>query len=325
MTSDKNRNGIIIMNTSEEQSSLEEINDITTDNYPENVVNLRSKRKYEMGRYSNEDINTDVVYNTQNIDTQPQVHETSPVSRRSMNVSGHLRNSMFVLRDVILLKPKRNSSYTSNLVKQEVESSSIESDHMIKSERVGVGKDESCLSTGSFFALRILLVDLFIACCDLASDFVQGYALLLTPDKRVYGIVTLGINWIPGIVAAIHLLSVYRRELPWYRAILYAILLFLFYPIVPILALLIVLWMKPRGNKITKEFKEAEYGATVSYAIHGCIESPIQLSYQFWLALNAVISIQWNDLISINITDWEGNQILISFAAPVCIFFSILR
>ena len=173
--------------------------------------------------------------------------------------------------------------------------------------------------------VRILFFDLVIVCCDVGSDFAQGCTLLFTPGKELYGIITLVINWIPGLVAAIHLLSMYRREWPWYWSIFYAMLLLLFYPIVPILALLILLWMKPNTKKPTREFKEAEYATIISQAIHGSIESPIQLSFQFWLALNGVIHISWNDLISITLKDWAGNKIFISITAPICILFSILR
>ena len=83
--------------------------------------------------------------------------------------------------------------------------------------------------------------------------------------------------------------------------------------------------MKPNNNKSTKEFKEAEYCVQVVSAIRGGFASPIQVFYQFWLALNGIIVLQWSELVSLTITDWEGNEILISFTAPLCMIFSILR
>ena len=308
MTSDRHRKSGFD-STMKHQDKMGKDDPTSSEDDSGNAVEKRKKKKYVMRMVT--------------VDENDQVDSTH--GRRSLAVSAHFRNSMAVMRDVILLNPKKPSSYSASIEENNVEGKSIESNLMVSSETLSSGEKEFCLSNGSFFALRILFIDLLIACCDLASGFIQGYALISTEGKAVYGFITLGINWVPGIVAAIHVLSVYRRELAWYRAILFALLLIIFYPIVPILALLILLWMKPNNNKSTKEFREAEYGATVVYAIRGCIESPIQICYQLWLALNGIILMEWNNLISLTITDWEGNQIFISFAAPVCIFFSILR
>ena len=304
MASNNNRNGRTfaqktIDETGKENASFAE-NDV-----PE-IVKLRHKKKYDVGLAS-----------LDNVD--------STRGRKSMAVSRHLRSSMFVLRDIILLKPEKFSSYKINGGNQSKKQKFMVDDSMDSNGNLTSEENTYCSSNGSLFALRILFVDLLIVCCDLVSSLLQGYALLSTEGKRVFGLITFGINWIPGFVAAIHLLSVYRLELPWYRAIFFAILLIIFYPLVPIIALLIVLWMKPENNKMTKDFREAEYGATVSYAIRGCFESPIQICYQLWLAINGVILMSWNNVISLSLKDWEGNELLISFTAPVCIFFSMLR
>ena len=301
MPRNKNRIGAVFRLESSDQTH--KVHPTTPEDEAEHVVKLRKNRT-----------------------THDEVD--APHGTRSMAISKHFRNSMAALKDIILLKPEKPDLYTTNNRDDNFEGDPGEYDPMASSETLLSEDDDCCLSNGSFFALRILFVDLLIACCDLASGFLQGYALLSTEGKRVFGFITFGINWIPGIVAAIHLLSVYRRELPWYKAILCAILLIVFYPLVPILALLILLWMKPNNNKSLKElkeFKKAEYGATVSSAIRGCIASPTQLGYQLWLALNGIIVLEWNDAISFSITDWEGNEILISFAAPLCICFSILK
>ncbi len=72
---------------------------------------------------------------------------------------------------------------------------------------------------------RILFWDILISFLDTVSDFAQGVVLYSTPEKRLYGVLTLAINWIPGIPAAIHLVSMYRTEFPWYCTLLYAALL----------------------------------------------------------------------------------------------------
>jgi len=38
----------------------------------------------------------------------------------------------------------------------------------------------------------------------------------------MYGILTIGINWLPGLVAATHVFSMYRRTLPVKKTALYA-------------------------------------------------------------------------------------------------------
>ena len=209
---------------------------------------------------------------------------------------------------------------------EKVESDPVESNRTMRSENVIVGKLSRFLFTGNFLALRILFLDLLIVFCKLSSYFLEGYSLIMTPGKRSYGIITLGIIWTPGIVAAIHLISAYRRELPCQRTILYAILLIIFYPIVPILALLHLLWRNPKGEKHTKEFHDAQHGATVSYVIQGCIASSLQLCYQVWLVLNGVITLNNSilELKGFRLSDWQGNEVTIEYSAPLVIFFSIL-
>ena len=43
----------------------------------------------------------------------------------------------------------------------------------------------------------------------------QGVELLLNEEiPNVYGIITIAINWLPGVVAATHMISTYRTKLP---------------------------------------------------------------------------------------------------------------
>ena len=79
--------------------------------------------------------------------------------------------------------------------------------------------------------------------------------MFMTEGKEIYGIITLSINWIPGIVAAIHLLSMYRNRLPWHRVLLFALLAVVLYPVIPILAYINLLWKKPKNSVVTKEFQ----------------------------------------------------------------------
>ena len=157
---------------------------------------------------------------------------------------------------------------------------------------------------GELLTLRILFFDIFFIICALISDFVQAASILWQGidkgkhnenffEKGMFGLAAFSIIWAPGIPAAIHYLSVFRHRLVWYKSLIYALSIFLFYPVVPIIAKLMLLWVRPQDNKVTKEYKEAEYGATVAYAIHGCISAPIQLCYQSWLVLNGIIDIEF--------------------------------
>ena len=191
-------------------------------------------------------------------------------------------------------------------------------------------KDDDVLFGGVFVTLKILFVDLLVVCLRLSSEVTQGYELLSDGDTWIYGIVTFIIIEIPGIAAAVHVLSVYRENWVWYKTILYAIGAIIFYPLVPIMTLLHLLWMTPSDGQMTKESKQrfmaAQFGATVAQAIHGCIASPLMLCYQIWLVFNGVISFADSAVrvTSITLTDWEGNQLMVTFAAPVTILLSMV-
>ena len=59
---------------------------------------------------------------------------------------------------------------------------------------------------------KVLFIDLFVQLGDLASDFAQGYFLILDEELFYYGICTFAIHWVPGIVASIHCISTKRAE-----------------------------------------------------------------------------------------------------------------
>ena len=203
-----------------------------------------------------------------------------------------------------------------------------------------MGSTKPNLFGGPFYTLKVIFVDLLLACCRLASELNQGFVLFEENETRKYGIATFCIIWIPGFTFAIHILSQNRKEWVWYQTILFAFLSIILYPLTPIIAILKFLWSKPKNSKkdvaapekpqdpeksqksYAEEFQEAKYGATITQAIHGSIASPIQLCYQLWLAMNGVISFHTNviHVSSLNLRDWEGNELVIPIAAPVCIF-----
>ena len=172
--------------------------------------------------------------------------------------------------------------------------------------------------------LRIIFFDMLLVVCNLSSDIIQGMAIIYESQKFKYGLIACGIMWIPGIPATIHYLSVFRLKMTWYQVILYAVLLLFFYPVVPLVAWIIVLWVKPKDGKITKQFLRARYGATVAYVIQGCIAASIQLCYQSWLALTGIIPYKWIN-VEFQYKSWSGNFEDIELpTTALCILFSIL-
>ena len=207
-------------------------------------------------------------------------------------------------------------------------------ENKISEENVFMTDKNRFLMNRDLLTLKILFVDILLIVCNLSSDISQGVAIWLRdiPDQAdeskygrlKYAIISFAILWAPGIPAAIHFLSVTRLNLEWYRGVIFAFLIILFYPIAPLVSVLIVLWVKPENNKPTKQFSEAQYGANVVFTIHGCISSPLQLCYQSWLALSGVMPFEWTNL-EITIKDWNHNVVNIHWPASFfCILFSIL-
>ena len=62
-------------------------------------------------------------------------------------------------------------------------------------------------------SLKVLTFTVFLSMIDVSSDYIQGYLLYQDPDLWQYGILTFVINWLPGVVASVHLLTYQRQEL----------------------------------------------------------------------------------------------------------------
>ena len=86
----------------------------------------------------------------------------------------------------------------------------------------------------------------------MGSDFAVGYELFEKRDQPgkesywYYGLFVFAINWVPGIAAAIHCISMYRHQLKPKITIIYAALLIVLYPIVPTMAYIVLLWTHPK-------------------------------------------------------------------------------
>ena len=60
--------------------------------------------------------------------------------------------------------------------------------------------------------LKILFIDLPISIGDVGTDFAQSYELFKQEELRIYGFLTFAINFMPGLVAAMHVVSVKRDD-----------------------------------------------------------------------------------------------------------------
>ena len=72
-------------------------------------------------------------------------------------------------------------------------------------------------------SLTILACTTFLSFVDVSSDFVQGFLLYQDrdPELSLYGLITIAINWIPGVVASIHLVSHHRHKLGIFKTLLW--------------------------------------------------------------------------------------------------------
>ena len=157
--------------------------------------------------------------------------------------------------------------------------------------------------------LKILLVDIGISLGDTATDFLQGFNLILDfPTSNVrwrsapYGVAILCGSWLPLPFALLHLafsedlgLLNYMRSLPSLLLLLLAGILF---PVLPTFCYLILL-VSPRGTQTQKEeYKVIERRAHEIKSICGAVEAPIQLILLLYLMLRGVLTLPWTEPLS---------------------------
>ena len=178
----------------------------------------------------------------------------------------------------------------------------------------------------SFITIKVFLWDILISMADIVSDFLQGYTLFHLPGKRSYGIASLAINWITGLAGFIHVISMYRNVLPWYKVISFAFLMLILYPVIPLCSFVYLMYKKPKSveEPVRPEFTQAQYFTTIIHAMTGGLESPIQLIFQVWLVLNGVILWDWNQVTNLTFTDPQGNTIYLPYTTSLCMCFSVV-
>ena len=124
-------------------------------------------------------------------------------------------------------------------------------------------KRDPLLGLLGFVVLKILLVDIPILVGDVGSNFCVSWQLYkkFIEDNDIvlfkYAVIVTLINWFPGIVAAIHFLSMYRHKwgLTPQAMIFIVLLLLVFYPVVPLLAYIVLLYYRPKVRQTIKHVK----------------------------------------------------------------------
>ena len=148
---------------------------------------------------------------------------------------------------------------------------------------------------------------IIFACKNTTAKCEDGYEEKM--PEAFFGWLILGANWVPGVIAAMHIFSSYRSKIKHSRNTFFmAILVFLFYPIVPTLLYIMTLWQNDSEQKdMSREQKEEgkkegffarrsvmEY-ARISQALEGGVESPLQFTIQvsvIWMRQRSFKSIQ---------------------------------
>ena len=144
--------------------------------------------------------------------------------------------------------------------------------------------------------------------------------LLTTLDTPLWGIGSLTINWIPGLVGVVQIAAHYRcQKASSYKIILYSCASLIFCPMIPSIILLYLLCKIPKNTndihspKLQKEFGQLMVIVTMVRALEGCLESPLQLLYKMFLMFNGVIYFDFTSTSETVLKDLHGNGIPIPF------------
>ena len=176
-------------------------------------------------------------------------------------------------------------------------------------------EEDSDLKIGSTF-IPMLIVEIVLSFVDLFSDTWTGLSLLKLKDK-LWGGISLAINWIPGAVGAIQIIANHRSH-GIAKTVLYCLASVVLCPIVPTLTYL-YLWCKVpqsseerKSRKFKEEFQKILSFVTLVRALEGCIESPLQLLYKTFLMFNGVIDFNFTGE-TFSYQDIHGNSVSVPF------------
>ena len=185
--------------------------------------------------------------------------------------------------------------------------------------------------------LKILLVDIGISLGDVITDLLQGLNLVFDGDWNIqwstyhYGLGILTVIWLPGLVVLLHQASgetAYRlfpeSSLGKFGK---SILFFIFFPLVPSILYLRVLFTKRAFNagRQMLVFLKLEATSHEIKAIAGALQSPIELIILVWLLLRGILQLPWDhSLASSCVEDSLGRVACLPSLPVASIIFSLL-
>merc|ERR1719153_424649 len=136
-------------------------------------------------------------------------------------------------------------------------------------------------------------------------------------QRGQYGLIVLLLNWSPGIIAVVHMLAYHRKEYAVQETslmlktmvpgvmdfktkrehqiqrrkkfFLSMILVLIFYPFIPAVTYILLLWSWGNGNAQPESLSRRENFAMVAHSITGGFEAPVQLTMTIWLMLKGII------------------------------------
>ena len=182
-------------------------------------------------------------------------------------------------------------------------------------------RKEVALSTFDYIKLGVW--DVPSSILDTYMGFSIGLNLLNGRFTKNYGIVSLIINWVPGLVTFFHVASSFREKYSIVVTVLASIFALISYPLLLALTSIYTLLRRPKDNEMSEEFRKTLKYLTIIQTISGCFEAPMKMIYNLWLVLNghqdAEFGVKCNYY-----QDLNGNSICVPVSVSVSIIFSII-
>ena len=157
---------------------------------------------------------------------------------------------------------------------------------------------------------------------DTYFDFSIALDLIFSLQKTNYGLVSLSLEWLPGLVIFFHHISTNRESQSTLKTILIALLSMISYPILLTFTILYVLLKRPKNSRPTKQFQNALKFLTILQVISGCFEAPLQMTYNLWLIFNGVLPSNFG-IKCVYVNDLNGNRLCIPVSVSLSIVFSL--
>ena len=185
-----------------------------------------------------------------------------------------------------------------------------------KSEIESKNQEDDCGLNLSPAFIPMLIVEIVLSFADLLSDTWTGFSFLKKLENKVWGVISLVIDWIPGAIGVIHIIS-NRRSFGMALTVVYCLASLVLCPLVPTLTYLYLLCKVPQNSREGRSIGTREFHQLLSFvrivrALEGCIESPLQLLYKTFLMFNGVIAFNFTNP-DLTIQGLQGNTVSVPF------------